>query len=157
VNSYSGATTINGPSAGGLVVANSGALGNTPQVTVVSTTGGALGGTRVTLNSGVSTPAGTTLSLPTVGTTVRSTLFAAGASSWNGPILITGDGAANQLAFAGSGGPLTIGGNVSQSGFTAGTLQLRGDGSANGGFGGSVNGTISLGTSTLQVNDNVTW
>ena len=152
-NSFSGATTINGPAFGGLIIANSSALGSTPLVTVISTTAGASGGTRVTLNAGVSTPAGTALSLPTAGTTVRSTLFAAGTSSWNGPITINGDGAAapsDQLAFAGSAGTLTIGGNVTGVNFP-GTLQLRGGP-------GVVNGTLNLGASaTLQVNDGVTW
>ena len=153
-NTYSGATTINGPSLGGLVVANSSALGSTPLVTVISTTAGAGGGTRVTLNAGVSTPMGTTLVLPTAGTTVRSALAAAGASSWNGPITISGDGAASpsdQLAFLGNNaGPLTIGGDVTGVNFP-GTLQLRSGA-------GVINGTLNLGANaTLQVNDGVTW
>jgi autotransporter-associated beta strand protein len=159
---------VNGPNFGGLVVANSGALGNTPQVTVVSTTGGANGGTRVTLAAGVSTPVGTTLALPTAGTTIRSDLFAAGASSWNGPVTINGDGAASpgdQVSFHGSGGFLTVNGNITSVNFDGGTLQLRGDGTGSGsavnvttnGFGGVINGTISLGAGTLQVNDGVTW
>jgi autotransporter-associated beta strand protein len=160
-NSYSGATYINGPNDGGLVVASSSALSSSTEVNVISTTGGAIGGTRVTLNAGVSTPIGTALSLPTASTTVRSCLLAAGASSWNGPITIVGDGSmaasVDQLAFAGSGGFLTINGNVSSTSFPGGTLQLRGNGSANGGVGGAVNGTLSLSTSTLQVNDNVMW
>jgi autotransporter-associated beta strand protein len=155
-NSYAGPTTISG----GLVVANSSALGNSPQVTVNSTTGGALGGTRVTLNAGVTVPSVSALSLPSAGTTVRSTLFAAGASAWNGPITLMGDNTVSpgdQIAFAASGGPLTIGGNITGVNFP-GTLQLRGDGSANGGFGGTVLGTISLsGAATVQVNDGVTW
>jgi autotransporter-associated beta strand protein len=152
-NSYSGATIINGPNFGGLIVANSNALGNTPLVTVISTTGGASGGTRVTLNPGVGTPVGTTLSLPTIGTTVRSALVAAGPSSWNGPITLNGDGTASpgdQIAFIGNAGGLTIGGNVTGVNFP-GSLQLRGGT-------GFINGTINLGTSaTLQVNDGVTW
>ena len=166
-NSYSGATIINGPVNGGLVIGSSGALGNTPQVTVVSTTGGALGGTRITLNAGVATPVGIGLSLPTASTTIRSTLFAAGASSWNGPITIVGDGAASpsdQLAFASSGGFLTIGGNIGETSFP-GTLQLRGNGTGTGsavtnvdGFGGLIAGTITLDpNATLQINDGVTW
>jgi autotransporter-associated beta strand protein len=159
VSTYSGQTVINGPTAGGLVVANSGALGNSPLVTVVSTTGGSVGGTRVTLNAGVSVPPVTAVSLP--GTNgVRSTLFAAGASSWNGPITLVGDNTlspGDQLAFAGSGGALTIGGNVTGVNFP-GTLQLRGDGSGGAGVGGSVLGTITLaGNATVQVNDGVTW
>ena len=158
VNSYSGATTINGPNFGGLVVANSSALGNSPLVTVISTTGGSVGGTRVTLNAGISVPSVTALSLP--GTNgVRSTLFAAGASSWNGPITLVGDNTVSpgdQLAFAGSGGALTIGGNITGVNFP-GTLQLRGDGNG-GGVGGSILGTISLaGNATVQVNDGVSW
>ena len=153
VNSYSGITTINGPSAGGLVVASSGALGNTPQVVVFSTTGGAFGGTRVTLNAGVSTPAGTALSLPTASTTIRSALAAVGAGSWNGPITLNGDGTASpgdQIAFLGSPGLLTIGGNVTGVNFP-GTLQLRGGA-------GAISGTLNLGAgATLQVNDGVTW
>src|SRR4029077_976593 len=101
-NSYSGVTTING----GVILANSSALGNSPQVTVNSTTGGALGGTRVTLNAGVAVPSVSALSLPCAGSTVRSTLFAAGASSWNGPITLVGDNTispGDQIAFAGSG------------------------------------------------------
>ena len=163
-NSYSGATAINGPNFGGLVVASSSALSSSTAVTLTSTTGGASGGTRVTLNAGVSTPVGTSLSMPTASTTVRSCLYAAGASSWNGPITINGDGAANQLAFESAGGYLTIGGNVGSSSFTGGTLQLRGDGTGTGsaanavnGFGGAINGTLSLSTSTLQINDGVTW
>jgi autotransporter-associated beta strand protein len=155
-NSYAGPTTISG----GLVVANSSSLGNSPQVTVNSTTGGALGGTRVTLNAGVAVPSVSALSLPSLGTTVRSTLFAAGASSWNGPITLIGDNTVSpgdQIAFAGSGGSLTIGGNITGVNFP-GTLQLRGDGSGNGGAGGSVLGTFSLaGNATVQVNDGVTW
>lgn len=158
-SSYGGQTLINGPSAGGLVVANSGALGNSPLVTVISTTGGALGGTRVTLNSGVSVPPVTALSLPGTNN-VRSTLFAAGTSSWNGPINLVGDNnvsPGDQLAFAGSGGVLTIGGNITGINFP-GTLQLRGDGSGNGGAGGSILGAITLaGNATVQVNDGVTW
>jgi autotransporter-associated beta strand protein len=157
-NSYSGQTVINGPNFGGLVVANSAALGNSPLVTVVSTNGGAVGGTRVTLNAGVSVPATTALSLPGTNN-VRSTLFAAGASSWNGPITLVGDNTispGDQLAFAGSGGALTIGGNITSVNFP-GTLQLRGDGNG-GGVGGSILGTISLaGNATVQVNDGVTW
>ncbi|GEM_PF-3311566 len=157
-NSYSGPTAISGPNNGGLIVANSSALGNSPQVTLFSTTGGALGGARVTLNAGVNVPSGTALAMPSVGTTVRSTLFAAGASSWNGPITLNGDGAAgNQLAFAGSGGFLTIGGNINSPAY-AGTLQLRGDGSGAGGAGGLLSGVATLAaTSTVQVNDGVTW
>ena len=50
------------------------------------------------------------LSLPCVGTTARSVLYAAGASSWNGPITLNGDGTASpgdQITFAGaiSGAP----------------------------------------------------
>jgi autotransporter-associated beta strand protein len=157
-NTYSGVTIVNGPDRGGLVVANSSALGNSPQVTVNSTTNGALGGTRVTLNSGVSVPSVTALSLPCAGNTVRSTLYAAGASSWNGPITIVGDNSPSpndQLAFAGVGGALTIGGNISGVNFP-GTLQLRGDGAT--GVGGSIVGTVSLaGNATVQVNDAVTW
>lgn len=159
VSSYSGQTVINGPLNGGLVVANSSALGNSPLVTVISTTGGAVGGTRVTLNSGVAVPPINGLLLPCAGNTVRSTLYAAGASSWNGPITLVGDNSASpndQLAFAGSGGALTIGGNITGVNFP-GTLQLRGDGN-NGGVGGSILGTISLaGNATVQVNDGVTW
>jgi len=158
VSSYSGQTVINGPSTGGLVLANNSALGNSPLVTVVSTTGGALGGTRVTLNAGVSIPSVTALSLPCAGSTVRSTLFAAGASSWNGPITLVGDGApspSDQIALAGVGGPLTIGGNITGVNFP-GTLQLRGDGAS--GAGGSILGIISLASNaTVQVNDGVTW
>jgi autotransporter-associated beta strand protein len=159
VSSYSGQTVINGPLNGGLIVANSAALGNSPLVTVISTTAGADGGTRVTLNSGVSVPSVTALSLPCAGNTVRSTLYAAGASSWNGPITLVGDNSPSpndQLAFAGSGGALTIGGNITGVNFP-GTLQLRGDGN-NAGVGGSILGTISLaGNATVQVNDGVTW
>jgi autotransporter-associated beta strand protein len=158
-NIYSGQTVINGPSAGGLVVANSSALGNSPLVTVFSTAGGAVGGTRVTLNAGISVPSITALSLP-ASNNFRSTLFAAGASSWNGPITIfggNGTASSDQLAFAGSGGNLTIGGNINGINFP-GTLQLRGDGSGGGGVGGSILGTVSLaGNATVQVNDGVTW
>jgi autotransporter-associated beta strand protein len=159
VNTYSGQTVINGPDKGGLVVANSGALGNSPLVTVISTNGGSVGGARVTLNAGVSVPPVTALSLPGPNN-IRSTLFAAGASSWNGPITLVGDNTVSpgdQLAFAGSGGSLTIGGNITGVNFP-GTLQLRGDGSGNGGAGGSVLGTVTLaGNATVQVNDGVTW
>jgi autotransporter-associated beta strand protein len=160
VSSYGGQTVINGPNNGGLVVANSGALGNSPLVTVNSTTGGALGGTRVTLNSGVSVPSVTALSLPCASSTIRSTLFAAGASSWNGPITLVGDNTvspSDQIAFAGSGGALTIGGNITGVNFP-GTLQLRGDGSGGGGAGGSILGTLTMaGNATVQVNDGVMW
>ncbi len=152
INNYTGATVINGPNFGGLTVASSSALGNTA-VTVGSTTGGASGGTRVTLSPGVSTAAGASLSLPTAGTTVRSALAAAGASSWNGPITLNGDGAASpsdQLAFLGNAGVLTVNGNVTGVNFP-GTLQLRGGA-------GVINGTLNLGASaTLQVNDGVAW
>jgi autotransporter-associated beta strand protein len=164
-NSYSGATTVNG---GVLMLNNSGALGSSPQVNVASTTGGALGGTRITLGAGVAIPATAALSLPTAGTTVRSCLYAAGASSWNGPITINGDSTispGDQLAFASAGGFLTIGGSISSVNFP-GTLQLRGDGTGSGsavdvttnGYGGAISGTITLATNaTLQVHDGVTW
>ena len=163
-DSYSGVTTINN---GVLTLNNSGALGTSTQVNVASTTGGALGGTRIVLGAGVAIPSTVALSLPCAGTTVRSCLFAAGASSWNGPITLNGDGTispGDQIAFASSGGFMTIGGNITSVSFP-GTLQLRGDGTGSGstaattnGFGGLIAGTITLdATATLQVHDGTLW
>ena len=163
-NSYTADTLVN---AGVLTLASTNALGASTNVVVTSTTGGALGGTRIALNAGVVVGGNVALALPTAGTTVRSCLFAGGASSWNGPITITGDGAASpsdQIAFASSGGFMTIGGAVTGVTFP-GTLQLRGDGTGSGsaanivnGFGGTLNSTLNLGSgATLQVHDGTTW
>jgi autotransporter-associated beta strand protein len=99
--------------------------------------------------------------MPTASSTIRSLLYGAGGTSaWNGPITINGDGQASpddQIAFAGGGGFLIVGGNVTGVNFP-GTLQLRGDGSSGGGIGGVVSGTLLLGANaTLQVNDGVLW
>ncbi len=148
-NTYSGVTAV---SAGTLTLGNSSALGSSPQVIVTSTSGGALGGTRVALNSGVAIPAGVALSLPSDNAAnSRSILFANGTSSWNGPINLNGDGT---IAFGGTS-PLSVGGAVGSSSFT-GTLQLRGNGG--GGGGGSISGVMTLSpASVVQINDGVTW
>ena len=148
-NSYDGLTVAN---SGTLTLDNSGALGNSSSVLVTSTTGGALGGTRVAMNSGVVTPSSTSLSLPSSGSTVRSTLYANGPSAWSGPITLNGDGT---IAFGSGGGFLTVSGAINSPGFT-GILQLRGTGVN--GFGGAVDGVVNLGAaSTVQVHDGTTW
>ena len=163
-NSYSGITAVNG---GVLALNNSYGFGSSTQVVVSSTTGGALGGTRLTLGAGVAIPSTVALSLPCAGTTVRSCLFAAGACAWNGSIMFNGDSTVSpgdQIAFASSGGFMTIGGNITSVNFP-GTLQLRGDGTGSGsavgvtnGYGGLITGNIALGDSaTLQVHDGTTW
>jgi autotransporter-associated beta strand protein len=154
-NTYAGDTTVAG---GILELGDDHALGAGTSVNVSSTTGGALGGTRVTLDAGVNIPAAVSLSLPCAGTTVRSILYAAGASSWNGPITLNGDGTpspGDQLAFSGADGFLTISGNITGNNFP-GTLQLRGNG--NSGAGGLIAGNIALAdNATVQVNDATTW
>jgi autotransporter-associated beta strand protein len=163
-NSYNGITTVNG---GGLTLNNSNALGASTQVNVSSTTGGALGGTRITLGAGVNISSSVALSLPCAGTTVRSCLFAAGVSGWAGPITLNGDGTpspGDQIAFASAGGFMTIGGSITGVSFP-GTLQLRGDGTGSGsaagatnGYGGLITGNVALGdNATLQVHDGTTW
>jgi autotransporter-associated beta strand protein len=163
-NSYSGNTTVSG---GVLAVNDSHGFGSSTQVEVSSTTGGALGGTRITLGAGVAVPSTVALSLPCAGTTVRSCLFAAGACAWNGPITLNGDGAvspSDQIAFASAAGFMSIGSNIANVSFP-GTLQLRGDGTGSGsavgatnGYGGLIAGTVTLDSAaTVQVHDGTTW
>jgi fibronectin-binding autotransporter adhesin len=166
-NIYSGATIINGPSDGGLVVGSSGALGNTPSVTLITSTGGPEGGTRITLSNGVVTPSSIPLYLPCTSTTTRSLLYSvSNNNTWGGPIILNGDEQAGDTIAFGSGtapGVLTIQGTVTGSSFDSGTLQLRGNdagtstGQSLGGGNGVVNGVINLGGGTLQVNDGVRW
>ncbi|HWH68661.1 MAG TPA: autotransporter-associated beta strand repeat-containing protein, partial [Candidatus Sulfotelmatobacter sp.] len=148
-NSYSGLTIA---TAGTLTLANGRALGNSPLLFVSSTTGGALGGTRVALNAGVTIDETVGLSLPSNASgDVRSILFANGPSSWNGPISLNGNGT---IAFSGTTGGLTIGGNISSPTFM-GLLQLR----VGSGYSGVIAGTVTLASedSTVQINDGGTW
>lgn len=110
-NSYSGTTLING---GTLTLNTASALGNSPNVTVFSTTAGASGGTRVALNGGIAI-SGKELILNTVFDSGRTMLFGSGTgtftNTWNGPVTINGDGLA-QFGSA-SGGTLVLNGDVS--------------------------------------------
>lgn len=135
-NTYSGQTEING---GTLTLANSAALGNSPILTVNSTTAGPSGGTRVTLSGGISIPETHTLVLNTVLDTARTMLFGTGTGSftnvWNGPITVNGDGRA-QFGSA-SGGTLVLNGNINAP--NAASIMSRGTGANL-----IINGTVTL-------------
>lgn len=77
---------------------------------VNSTTGGVNGGTRVLLGSGVTMPAGVSMTLTSnaAGDIRTRVISGGGAQTWNGPVSLTGSGTvmfdnrgANMLAFAG--------------------------------------------------------
>ncbi len=151
-NTYTGVTEVNG---GTWTLANNNALGNSPLVNVISTTGGANNGTRVSLSGGISTPAGTTISLPSLFDTVRSALFSAGSTgqtnTWNGPVVLNGNG---NIAFSGGGGTIfVVAGNVSGptfDGSAGNALQVRA-------VSGILSGTVNLPIGNVLLTDGVTW
>lgn len=153
-NTFSGNVDIGltNSTSSGLNVANSSALGNTPQVTLYA------GGSFVTLSAGVSTPTNTTLVMDAVnGAASRSALNGTGSGgAWNGPIIFTGDSSGNQqvqFAIANASGPLTINGNISNTSSFLGQLQIRGVNGI-----GVINGTFSLNTNVVfAINDGSVW
>jgi autotransporter-associated beta strand protein len=137
-NSYSGAVVVSG---GTLTLGSSSALGSSPSVTVNSTTAGANGGTRVTLDGGISIPSGKELILNTTFDTARTMVFGTGlgvfTNTWNGPVTINGDGTA-QFGSA-PNGTLILNGNV--TGPATSIFISRGSGANL-----VVNGTLNLGS-----------
>lgn len=147
VNTYSGTTTVN---SGTLVVGHDNALGSTTAGTTVNAATGTY--TVLELASGVSVNPGEALTLAT-GTTngARATLRAGAASgnsaTWGGDIALSG----TQLAqFSGGAGQLILNGNVTGSITGTGALNFReGDTFA---VGGTINGLIHIGTTTVEIN-----
>jgi fibronectin-binding autotransporter adhesin len=135
-----GALTLNVNSAvsgQGLAITSANAFGASPNANIVvgTTTGGTNGGTRVTVATDFTMPAGVSLSLSSsVGADFRSTLASlGGTTTWNGAITLNGGGL---IHFESAANNFIIAGNVS-SGTAATALQLRGTGQ------GTVNGVMS--------------
>ncbi|MBI5388192.1 MAG: autotransporter-associated beta strand repeat-containing protein [Verrucomicrobia bacterium] len=139
---------------GTLGLSNSLALGATHNVVVTTTTGGSgLTGSRVTLWGNVTIPPGVSLSMPSDLTgNLRSTFYSdgPGPNEWQGPVTLNGNNIINFAATTNA--PLTLSGPVMGNNF-AGVMFMRGTITA----GGTIAGTVSMGTSTLGVTDNTFW
>ncbi len=133
----------------GLRVNSGTAFGTSASVVVNSTTGGASGGTRLTLGDGVSTPTGASLTLTSNPTgDVRSTLGSGGGTqTWNGAVSLTGGGVVGFNNTSANG--LQVAGGVG-SGASATTLQLTGTGT------GTVSGVMS-GAMNLEKDGSGSW
>ena len=153
-NSFQGSLSVN---AGAVTLANSQALGQSTNVLVAGSVGGAgITGTRLALGGGVNVSANVTLSFMNAfagSTGTRCNLYTSGGSnSWNGPITIT-DNSDNIIALASdaSGALLNINGPITGPFFT-GQLIMRGTGGS-----GVLGGTVNLPAGRLNKTDNSTW
>lgn len=119
--------------------------------TVDLAAGTVAGGQGTTLDLAGLAVSGVTLSMNSIsGGNFRSTLLSsAGASVWNGAVIMNGD---NLNQFNASGGSLTVNGNVDAGGggFT-GTLFIRGGNS------GVINGVFNLPLGNVSKTDSGTW
>ena len=146
---YTGVINVN---AGTLRVRNSNALGTTGAANTVlnilgtAATGG--NGTNVQFENNVTI--GESFQLNTGAGDRRNSLISnSGTNTLTGPINISGGSIVN---FTVSGGTFNINGNVTESGWTGGSLLLRGGGGT-----GNVNGNINIGARDLVKTDANTW
>ena len=154
-NTYSGVTTVGvgGVSNTILVVNNNMALGSTAAGTTVNW-GGLAANTenRVALTNGV-TITDETLTLVTSGSyrTGLHCIQATGTNTWDGNIVLSGNGQA-YLNCDFTGGTLVIGGSSADTiTGTAGSLSIRGNGTV------VQNSRVSIGSTSLGRNDLGTW
>jgi autotransporter-associated beta strand protein len=150
-NRFSGAIAIN---AGGLTLTSTQALGQATDVAVTAGGGGAgITGTRVTLGGGVFVPVNRTLSMLQTFSSpdIRCNLYtSSGTNSWNGPIILGGDGVI-ALAADAANAELDVNGPISGNPYN-GKLTLRGTGGR-----GFVSGVLNLPTAQVNKTDNSTW
>ena len=154
-NTYSGVTTVGvgGVSNTVLVVNNNLALGSTAAGTTVNWGGVAANSeNRVVLTNGV-TITDETLTLVTSGTsrTGLHCTHATGTNTWDGNIVLSGNGQA-YLNCDFTGGTLLIGGSSADTiTGTAGSLSIRGNGTV------VQNSRVNIGSTSLGRNDLGTW
>jgi autotransporter-associated beta strand protein len=150
-NTFAGAIAIN---AGALTLTSTQALGQATDVVVTAGGGGAgITGTRVALGGGMFVGANRTLSMLQTFSSpdIRCNLYtASGTNSWNGPIVLGGDGVVSLAADA-ANAELDINGPISGNPYN-GKLTLRGTGGR-----GFVNGVLNLPTAQVNKTDNSTW